>query len=108
MAVFGQGREIHNNLLFGFLALIYDGERELPSLRTKIRTLFISSTRQGIVEDEDIEEFLQNARDKGLIFYKVDGTVDLTPAGVEIVELGYPKARYLRVILCMRLSRKRE
>ncbi|MFX0070873.1 MAG: cation diffusion facilitator family transporter [Candidatus Hermodarchaeota archaeon] len=54
-----------------------------------MRLFFISSTKQLVVENEDLEEYLQYARKKELIIIDSDGKVSLSPEGKELVEWSY-------------------
>jgi Co/Zn/Cd efflux system component len=104
--IFGNTRGIHDSYLFGFLGLIYDGETELQSLKAKMRTLFISSTHQAVVEDEDLEDLLHFAKEKELIACVTDGFIELTPVGTEIFELGYQNIQFRSHFMHRMISEK--
>ena len=83
------GHDTHTSFLYGFLCLIYDGINDVEELRKQMRLFFISSTKQLVVEDQDVEEYLQYARKKKLIVLESDGTINLTPDGKELAEISY-------------------
>lgn len=77
--------EPNNNFLYGFLCLIYDGANNLEAIKSKMRLFFISTTRIPIIENEDIEEFLQIARRKKLVIINEDDKISLTNEGKNLV-----------------------
>ncbi len=79
----------HEGFLYGFLCLIYDGVNKIEDLKNKMRLFFISASKQVVVEDQDVEEYLQYARKKQLIKEDTDGTIYLTENGEKLVELSY-------------------
>ena len=81
--------EPHMNYFYGFLGLIYDGINTIEDLKVKMRLIFISSTKQLVVEDQDVEEYLQSAKKKKLIIVENDGIIKLTKKGINLVELCY-------------------
>ena len=81
--------DAHESFLYGFLCLIYDGIKNIEELKEQMRLFFISSTKQLVVEDQDVEEYLQYARKKKLIVLESNGTIDLTPEGRKLVEISY-------------------
>lgn len=82
------GHEPHESFLYAFLCLVYDGNDTLDSIKKKLRIIFISSTRQVVVEDEDIEEYYQQARRKELIKFD-NNKIKLTETGKDLVEISY-------------------
>ncbi|MBN1214407.1 MAG: cation transporter [Candidatus Lokiarchaeota archaeon] len=79
----------HTDYFYGFLGLIYDGENNLEAIRKKMRLIFISSTKHLVVEDQDIEEYLQYAKKRKLIKIKENIFIELTHEGIKLVELCY-------------------
>lgn len=79
----------HHTFLYGFLCLIYDGINTITDIKSKMRLFFISSTRQVVVEDEDVEEYIQKAKRYNLIKFNQDNTIILTKKGVTLVEYSY-------------------
>ena len=82
------GHEPHESFLYAFLCLIYDGNDTLELIKKKLRLIFISSTRQAVIEDEDIEEYYQEAKRKKLIEFD-DNKIKLTKTGKDLVEISY-------------------
>lgn len=91
MSVYYETRrhEPNNNFLYGFLCLIYDGANTLEAIKSKMRLFFISTTRIPVIENEDVEEFLQIARRKKLVIINEDDKISLTNEGKNLVELSY-------------------
>lgn len=79
----------HHTFLYGFLCLIYDGINTLDEIKAKMRIFFTSATRQLVIEDEDVEEYLQKANRYKLINFKPDDTITLTNEGKNLVEFSY-------------------
>ena len=79
----------HHTFFYGFLCLIYDGINTLDELKSNMRLFFISSTKHVVIEDEDVEEYLQKARRNKLIRFQNDNKITLTNEGVELVEYSY-------------------
>ncbi|MFX0135477.1 MAG: cation diffusion facilitator family transporter [Candidatus Hodarchaeota archaeon] len=86
---FSELKEPHTSFLFGFLCLIYDGFETIEKIKEKMRILFISSTRQLVIEEQDVEEYLQSARRKGLVDITPDNKIILTKEGQDVVEFSY-------------------
>jgi hypothetical protein len=82
------GHEPHESFLYAFLCLIYDGHNSLDLIKKNLRLIFISSTKQAVIEDEDIEEYYQQAKRKGLISIN-ENKITLTKTGKELVETSY-------------------
>ena len=80
--------EPHESFLYAFLCLIYDGHDSLDLIKKQLRLIFISSTKQAIIEDEDIEEYYQQAKRKGLISQN-ENKILLTEIGKDLVEYSY-------------------
>ena len=85
----GRGHEPHTDYFYGFLALIYDGVNDIGTLKLKMRLFFISSTRQLVVEDTDVEEYLQVAKKNKLVNINEDGPITLTENGKKLTESCY-------------------
>ncbi|MFX1568936.1 MAG: cation diffusion facilitator family transporter [Promethearchaeota archaeon] len=79
----------HHTYFFGLLCLIYDGVNTLNDLKTKMRLFFISSTRHVVIEDEDVEEYIQKAKRNNLIKIQSSKIITLTEEGVKLVEFSY-------------------
>jgi hypothetical protein len=79
----------HHTFLYGFLCLIYDGINKVDDLKGKMRLFFISSTKQLVVENEDVEEYIQKAKRYDLIKFDQNNTITLTKRGIELVEYSY-------------------
>ncbi|TXT61340.1 MAG: conserved membrane protein of unknown function [Promethearchaeota archaeon] len=70
-----------------------------------MRKIFISTTHQLVVEDEDFMEYLKTAKDKNLI--TVDPTsIQLTEEGKQLVEIGYLQTAQITHYLEKLLSEK--
>lgn len=87
--IYGPGHEPHNNYFFGLLALVYDGYTDISELKKQMRLFFISSTGQLVVEDADVEEYIQQAKKRNLIRVKNERRVELTDQGKEFTKLCY-------------------
>ncbi len=85
---YAHGRDPHDTLLYGLLCLIYDGFNTVDKLKENIRLLFVSATKQLVVEDDDVEEFLHIARKAELITMNRD-VILLTKKGKELAEISY-------------------
>ncbi len=84
----GHHREPHEDFLYGILCLIYDGVQNVKDLKSQMRLFFISATKQVIIEDTDIEEYIQKAHRKKLIEIK-QNIIKLTETGKKLVEVSY-------------------
>ena len=73
--------DAHEGFFYGFLCLIYDGVNKVEDLKKQMRLFFISATKQIVVEEQDVEEYLQYARKKQLIIENPDGNIYLTEDG---------------------------
>ncbi len=81
----GEGYEPHTSYFYAFLGLIYDGVNTIELLKAKLRLFFNSSTKQLIVEEDDVEEYLQAAKRKNLIsINQDDSTTELTEEGKKL------------------------
>ncbi|MFX1590039.1 MAG: cation diffusion facilitator family transporter [Promethearchaeota archaeon] len=93
--------EPHGNFLYAFLCLIYDGIGEIAKIKEKMRTLFISATKQVIIGEEDVDEFFQIAKRNKLISLGPNDTIELTKEGKRLVEVSYYHnlftSHYLRI-----------
>lgn len=85
----GRGHEPHTDYFYGFLGLIYDGINDINILKKKMRLFFISSTKQLVVEDTDVEEYLQVAKRFKLVDAKEQGAITLTEKGKKLTESCY-------------------
>ncbi|MBN1802741.1 MAG: cation transporter [Candidatus Lokiarchaeota archaeon] len=81
--------EPHTGYFYGFLAFIYDGINTIDSLKANMKHIFISSTNQLVVESQDVEEFLQTAKNQDLVSIDQNGLIKLTKRGKDLVELCY-------------------
>ena len=54
--------EPHDNFLFAFLCLLYEGEDNLNKIKKRMRLLFIAATKQVLVTDDDVEEYFLIAK----------------------------------------------
>ena len=81
--------ETHNNFVYAFLCCIYDGKNNLEEIKDDMRVLFISSTNQVVVGEEDIEEYYNLVKRQELIFVNQDNLISLTKEGEKLVELSY-------------------
>ena len=59
--------EPHNNFLYAFLCFLYDGAQKIEEIKKKMCLLFISSTSQVVVGEEDIKEYYLIAMRQDLI-----------------------------------------
>ncbi|MFX1313367.1 MAG: cation transporter [Promethearchaeota archaeon] len=85
----GHHKEPHEDFLYGFLCLIYDGINHIDELKSEMRLFFISATKQVVIEDNDVEEYIQKAKRNKLIRINENQTIELTKVGKELVELSY-------------------
>jgi hypothetical protein len=85
----GHHKEPHNDFLYGFLCLIYDGITNIKDLKSKMRIFFISATKQVTIEESDVEEYLQKAKQKNLIKIVQNQNIELTDLGIKLVEASY-------------------
>ena len=85
----GHHKEPHGDFLYGFLCLIYDGINHINDLKSEMRLFFISATKQVVIEDTDVEEYIQKAKRKDLIKVNENRTIKLTKDGKKLVELSY-------------------
>ncbi|MGB5909982.1 MAG: cation transporter [Promethearchaeia archaeon] len=85
----GHHRAPHEDLLYGFLCLIYDGVQDIEDLKSQMRLFFLSVTKQVVIEDNDTEEYIQKANRKKLIVIKQNNTIELTETGKKLVEVSY-------------------
>ncbi|TXT60202.1 MAG: Cation efflux family protein [Promethearchaeota archaeon] len=81
--------EPHNNFLYALLCLIYDGIHDLAKIKAKMKIFFISSTKQLVISEEDIEEYIQIAKREGLIVKKNEHILELTQSGKKLTEISY-------------------
>jgi Co/Zn/Cd efflux system component len=87
--------ETHNSFLFAFLCCVYDGKNRLEDIKNEMRVLFISSTKQVIVGEEDVEEYFQLAKRQELINVSKDDFISLTEEGEKLVESSYYHNLYI-------------
>ncbi|MFX1322461.1 MAG: cation diffusion facilitator family transporter [Promethearchaeota archaeon] len=85
----GHHKEPHEDLLYGFLCLIYDGTTNIDNLKSEMKVFFISATKQVIIEDNDVDEYIQKAKQKQLIEITQNQTIRLTKTGIKLVETSY-------------------
>ena len=92
----------HNNFLYAFLCFLYDGMQTIEEIKKKMCNLFISSTSQVVIGEEDIKEFYLIALRRGLIIDD-NGKVKLTKEGKKLVEISYYHnlytSHYMRIFL---------
>ncbi|TFG25926.1 MAG: hypothetical protein EU532_11100, partial [Promethearchaeota archaeon] len=79
----------HEGFFYGFLCLIYDRIDNIKDLKAQMRLFFLSATKQLVVEEQDVEEYLQYAKKKQLITQDSNGTIHLTQNGKKLVEYSY-------------------
>ncbi|MFX1316223.1 MAG: cation transporter [Promethearchaeota archaeon] len=85
----GHHKEPHEDFLYGFLCLIYDGFINIEDLKSQMKIFFISATKQVVIEDNDVDEYIQKAKRKQLIELKENHTIELTETGIKLVEISY-------------------
>jgi len=94
--------EPHNNFLYAFLCFLYDGVNKIEEIKKKMCNLFISSTSQVIVGEEDVKEYYLIAIRKSLIEDN-NGEIKLTEEGRKLVEISYHHnlytSHYMRIFL---------
>jgi len=81
--------EPHSNFIYAFLCFIYDGFNTIDLIKKKMRILFISSTRQVVIEGEDVDEYFQIAKRSELVIVNPDDTIDLSEEGKKLVKISY-------------------
>ncbi|MEE9377683.1 MAG: hypothetical protein V3V33_06565 [Candidatus Lokiarchaeia archaeon] len=54
-----------------------------------MKIFFISATKQVVIEDTDVEEYIQKAKQKELIVITENKTIELTKSHRELVRLSY-------------------
>ncbi len=79
----------HDSYFYGFLCCIYDGIEDLNEIKKVMSSFFISSTKQLVVEDEDIKEFIEHAKKQKLIEIKNGNQLNLTSEGRKLVEASF-------------------
>ena len=79
----------YNNFLFAFLCCIYDGKNKFEAIKMDMLILFISTTKQVVIGEEDIEEYYRLAKRLELIYVDHDNLITLTKEGEKLVELSY-------------------
>ncbi|MFX1409319.1 MAG: cation transporter [Promethearchaeota archaeon] len=85
----GHHKEPHEDFLYGFLCLIYDGITNIDDLKSQMKIFFISATKQVVIEENDVEEYIQKSKRKQLIEIKDNQTIELTEIGIKLVEASY-------------------
>lgn len=85
----GHHNEPHEDFLYGFLCLIYDGVTNINDLKSEMKIFFISATKQVIIEDNDVDEYIQKAKQKQLITITQNQSIKLTKIGIKLVETSY-------------------
>jgi Co/Zn/Cd efflux system component len=90
MAKYYPGRhEPHDNFLYAFLCLVYEGEDKIDRIKKRMRPLFIAATNQVLVTDEDVEEYFLIAKKEQLIRVISDDSIELTEEGKRLVKVSY-------------------
>lgn len=97
--------EPHNNFLYAFLCFLYDGAQNIEEIKNEMCNLFISSTSQVIVGEEDIKEYYLIALRKDLIEDN-SGVIKLTKEGRKLVEVSYHHNLYTSYYMRIFLSEK--
>ena len=97
--------EPHNNFLYAFLCFLYDGAHNIEEITKKMSYIFISSTSQVVVGEEDIKEYYLIAIRKGLIEDN-KGVIILTEEGRKLVEISYHHNLYTSHYMGIFLSEK--
>lgn len=103
---YDESHDSHSNFLYAFLCFIYDGINKIEDVKKRMRILFISSTKQVIVGDEDIEEYFLSAKRKGLISLNHNHTISLTKEGKKLVEVSYYNNLYTSYYMGIFFSEK--
>ena len=83
--IYPYGGGPQDDLLYGFLCLVYDGINDINSLKKKMKILYTSTMRQSIILDNDIEELIQTAIQKKYLNL-TNQTLSLTNEGRKFVE----------------------
>ena len=78
-----------DDLLYGFLSLIYDGVHNILDLKQKMKKFFISTMRQNYISFNNVEEYIEIALSKDFIIKKANNDVELTKKGKIYVESCY-------------------
>ncbi|TFG11804.1 MAG: hypothetical protein EU531_11190 [Promethearchaeota archaeon] len=81
--------EPHDNFMYAFLCLIYEGEDKIDRIKKRMRPLFIAATKQVLVTNEDVEEYFLIAKKEQLIKVNSEGSIELTEEGKRLVEVSY-------------------
>ncbi len=81
--------EPHDNFLYAFLCLVYEGVDKIDKIKKRMRPLFIAATNQVLVTDEDVEEYFLIAKKEKLIKFKSDNIIELTEEGKRLVKVSY-------------------
>ncbi|TFF85723.1 MAG: hypothetical protein EU517_01315 [Promethearchaeota archaeon] len=93
--------EPHDNFLYAFLCLVYEGVNRMDKIKKRMRPLFIAATNQVLVSDEDVEEYYLIAKKEGLISVDSANSIELTQEGKRLVEVSYYHnlytSHYLRI-----------
>jgi len=103
MAKYYPGRhEPHDNFLYAFLCLVYEGEDKMDRIKKRMRPLFIAATNQVLVTEEDVEEYFLIAKKEQLIRVNPNGCIELTDEGKRLVEVSYSHnlytSHYMRIL----------
>ncbi|TFG00398.1 MAG: hypothetical protein EU541_02405 [Promethearchaeota archaeon] len=77
------------DLFYGFLCIIYDGTHDISEIKTRMKTLFLSTMGKLVVKEEDIEEFIHLGRIKNYLKLKSNDYVELTESGMKYVKSNY-------------------
>jgi hypothetical protein len=85
----GHHNQPNESFLYGLLCLIYDGFNSIDILKAQMRLFFISATKQVIIEENDTEELIQQAKSKKLIELTQNNILELTEEGKKLVEISY-------------------
>lgn len=81
--------EPHDNFLYAFLCLVYEGEDKIDKIKKRMRPLFIAATKQVLVTNEDVEEYFLIAKKEQLIIVNSEGKIQLTEEGKRLVKVSY-------------------
>jgi len=92
--LFPNGGGPQDDLLYGFLCLVYDGVHEVLELEQKMKKLFISTMRQNTITSKDVKEFVRIALVKKFIILNSKNEIVLSKKGKIFVESCYVEIQH--------------
>ena len=98
--------EPHDNFLYAFLCLVYEGEEKLDRIKKRMRPFFIAATNQVLVTDEDVEEYFLTAKKEQLIKIDANGIIQLTEEGKKLVKVSFYHNLYTSYFMRIFFSEK--